>query len=226
MESKVLVPSFVEKNKVNIGVLYSGGLDSSALICHLLSHGHTVWPVYVQSSLSWEKTELYWAQRFLKSIRSKKLKPLIKVRLLLENAYEKNWSRTGKTPGANSSDRDVFLPARNLLLITKALLVLTSKDVWALALGTLKGNPFPDATPNYFFQVEKLLGQSFRHPIKILTPFRDKTKKAVMQENRDCPFHLSFSCINPKEIRHCGKCNKCAERQRAFKELGLVQPKS
>src|SRR4051812_24431297 len=115
-----------------IGVLYSGGLDSAALICHFLKKHETVWPVYVESRLSWEKTEKYWAKRFLRAIRSPRLKPMVTVHLALEGAYEKNWSRTGRTPGADSDDREVFLPARNLLLITKSLLALTPRNVWSL----------------------------------------------------------------------------------------------
>lgn len=205
-----------------IGVLYSGGVDSTALLCHYLNKKYTVCPVYVKSKLPWEKTELYWAKKFLTAVRSPKLKPLITVSLSLEGAYEKNWSRTGQTPGAESDDREVFLPARNLLLITKSLLALTSRNVWTLALGTLKGNPFSDATPRYFSDVERVLGRSFQHPVKILAPFRGKSKSQVLRNNRSCPLHLSFSCINPQGHFHCGTCNKCAERQRAFQTAGLI----
>jgi 7-cyano-7-deazaguanine synthase len=33
---------------------------------------------------------------------------------------------------------------------------------------------------------------------------------------------LTFSCIDPQEGEHCGRCNKCAERRRAFATSGLV----
>lgn len=208
--------------KKSIGVLYSGGVDSAALVGHLARKGFEVWPVYVSCGLPWESAEKYWSHRFLRALRSRRVKPLKSIRLLLENAYQKNWSQTGKTPGAGSADEEVYLPARNLLLITKALLWLSSKDVWRIALATLKGNPFPDARPSYFRSFQKLLSQSFLHPIKIEAPFRSSTKNMILCANKNLPLHLSFSCINPKGLLHCGVCNKCAERRRAFKLAGLI----
>jgi 7-cyano-7-deazaguanine synthase len=35
------------------------------------------------------------------------------------------------------------------------------------------------------------------------------------------PLHLTFSCINPIEDRHCGNCNKCAERKNGFAAAGI-----
>lgn len=204
-----------------IGVLYSGGLDSAALIDHMLRKGYQVWPIYIHCGLPWEKTEIYWAQKFLRSIHHKNLHPLTFAELILENAYEHNWSKTGKTPGSYSRDIAVFLPARNLLLAIKCALALATKHVSQLALATLKNNPFPDASPAYFRLLEKILTASFRHPIFIRTPFRQKSKIEIIRQSAGAPLQLSFSCINPKERNHCGKCNKCAERRRAFKKAGV-----
>ncbi len=221
--------TFTGKNRTDtamkgrrIGVLYSGGLDSSALIGELLKQGHEITPVYIQCGLPWEKSEKKWAKKFLRALGTRKVRPLLTVRLLLEGAYASNWSFTGRTPNAHSTDDKVFLPARNLLLIIKALLALSSKNVWRLALATLKGNPFPDATPKFFLTAEKLLKKSFRHAIKIDVPFRNSTKMMILRKNPDLPLHLSFSCINPKNNRHCGLCNKCAERKKAFRAAGRV----
>jgi 7-cyano-7-deazaguanine synthase in queuosine biosynthesis len=32
---------------------------------------------------------------------------------------------------------------------------------------------------------------------------------------------LTFSCINPKGYEHCGDCNKCTERKKAFFAAGV-----
>ena len=214
----------MSKRAKRIGVLFSGGLDSAVLVGQLLKQGCEVWPIYISCGLPWEKAERYWAHRFLRKIRSKNLKPLLPVRLLLEGAYKKNWSQTGKTPSAKSNDEEVFLPGRNLLLITKSLLALSSKNIWSLALATLKGNPFPDATVAYFKATEKLLSKSFLRGVKISAPFRKFSKTQVLRSNRDLPLHLSFSCISPMGRLHCGTCNKCAERQRAFRAARVSDP--
>ena len=38
-----------------------------------------------------------------------------------------------------------------------------------------------------------------------------------MELGRDMPLELTFSCIDPRDGLHCGRCNKCAERQEAFR---------
>ena len=30
------------------------------------------------------------------------------------------------------------------------------------------------------------------------------------------PLEFTFSCLNPKGYEHCGECNKCVERKKAF----------
>ena len=34
------------------------------------------------------------------------------------------------------------------------------------------------------------------------------------------PLELTFSCLAPVGEIHCGRCNKCAERQAAFQAVG------
>lgn len=208
----------IPQSRKQIGVLFSGGLDSAALIGHFLELDYDVWPVYVRSDLPWESVEIEWAQRFLRAAASDLLQPLGFATLHLEQAYDGNWSRTGLTPGADSRDAAVFLPARNLLLLTKAMLILSPQGVHDVALATLNGNPFADARPSYFKLLEKVLSVGFRHRVQILAPFRRKTKVEIIRAYHGFPLHLSTSCISPSDDAHCGKCNKCAERRRAFKK--------
>lgn len=204
-----------------IGVLYSGGLDSAALVAHYLERGAEVWPVYVRATLPWERTEIERGTQFLENIEQARLHPLQVAHLDLESAYERNWSFTGHTPGAASRDEAVFLPLRNLVLTTKAMLILSNHDVLEMALATLKGNPFPDGKPSYFRLLEKVFTAGLRRRVRIHSPFRNKTKAGIIGSLKSYPLHLSFSCIAPVGDLHCGRCNKCAERKRAFAQAGV-----
>ncbi|MDO8730180.1 MAG: 7-cyano-7-deazaguanine synthase, partial [Candidatus Omnitrophota bacterium] len=38
------------------------------------------------------------------------------------------------------------------------------------------------------------------------------------------PWEKTFSCLNPKDHRHCGRCQKCAERRAGFRAAGVTDP--
>jgi 7-cyano-7-deazaguanine synthase len=210
------------RSKKKVGILYSGGLDSAALVAYYLNKGFSVWPVYVKSGLQWESSELRSAIRFLRALNSRRLKKVQVARLNLERAYDFNWSRTGTVPNRRSRDAAVFLPARNLLLTTKAMLILSAVGVFDIATATLKGNPFRDASSSYFRKLADVLSGAFGPRIRIHLPFRESTKSEIIARLRRFPLHLSMSCIDPARGVHCGRCNKCAERQRAFHRAGVT----
>jgi 7-cyano-7-deazaguanine synthase len=220
LEPKLLSAMTTSRRK-KIGVLFSGGLDSAALVNYYLKRGYEVVPVYIRGNLPWENVELYWTRRFLKALHTKHVHNTLVIKLYLGDAYKHNWSQTGKVPGAQSRDQAVFLPARNLTLLSRALLFLPPMKVYDIALATLDGNPFPDGKSSYFKLLSKVFSLSIRKPFHIHCPFRAEKKFHVISQNAQLPLHLTFSCINPKGKFHCGKCNKCAERKRAFKKAGV-----
>ena len=90
-----------------------------------------------------------------------------------------------------------------------------------IALGTLKGNPFPDSSPEFFDDFAALVQRSMGHSLEIVTPFAGRTKADVLELGRGLALQDTFSCIDPQGGRHCGHCNKCAERRRAFSALQI-----
>ena len=201
-----------------VAVLASGGLDSVILIDLLSKRFKPVQPIYVQNGHKWESAELFWLKRFLKKIKNRKIKPLAVLDLPTRDLYENHWSITGKkVPGAKSHDRNVYLQGKNLLLISKAAVFCALNKIRNLALGPLKSNPFPDARPEFFKTMERTIQRGLNFSIKIHVPFLKYSKAQVMALGHDLPLHLTFSCLSPKKMVHCGRCNKCAERKKAFR---------
>ena len=58
--------------------------------------------------------------------------------------------------------------------------------------------------------------------LRLIRPFESLRKADVLARGRHLPLHLTFSCINPIDGRHCGGCNKCAERKKGFRDAGLI----
>ncbi len=203
-------------------VLVSGGIDSAVLLAQRLQAKEEVYPIYIQEGLRWEAIELRHLQHFLKTIGHERLKPLILLQFPMQSIYGKHWSLgNGKVPQARTSDKAVYLPGRNIGLISLAALYCVQKKIQTLFLASLRANPFPDSAPHFFKAFERLIFEGTRRRIQIKTPYRQLGKKEVLHRGKELPLELTFSCIDPKNGGHCGHCNKCAERQRAFKQARI-----
>lgn len=204
--------------------LTSGGVDSAILVGELAKQFDSVIPFYVRCGFAWEKAELYWLRRYLRKCPGR-LAALKVVDLPLRDIYPDHWSFTGKkTPGFDSDDDAVYLPGRNILLLSKAAVYASLEGIEMIASGILKGNPFPDSTPLFFRTLEVAFSEGLRAPLTVITPFTQLSKKEVLERGSDLPLSLTFSCIAPRGFSHCGRCNKCAERIRAFRAAGLSDP--
>lgn len=205
-----------------VGLLYSGGLDSSILLAHLLDSGRRVQPFYIHSDLVWQQAELRSARRFMAALDSPRLADLVTLAMPLKDVYGGHWSTTGDgTPGDGTPDEAVFLPGRNALLILKAAVWCQLHGLTELALAPLATNPFADATDGFFDELQAALNRGVERPLRIIRPFSGLHKDAVMRRGGGYPLELTFSCIAPRGDLHCGRCNKCAERQAAFSSAGL-----
>jgi 7-cyano-7-deazaguanine synthase len=198
-------------------VLASGGLDSAALIGWALERYRRVQPVYGRFGLRWERAELHWLRRYLAALPGKNILPLAVLEIPSQGTAPGHWSLTGKrVPGYRSPDAAVYLPGRNALLLAKAGVYAASQGIQDILIGTLRSNPFPDATPAFFRAASRALSLAMARPVRILAPFRNKTKKNVLRAAQGLPLHLAFSCLNPNGIIPCRACNKCAERDRVI----------
>ncbi len=107
-------------------------------------------------------------------------------------------------------------------------MLLAQPSVWCalhgvhtIALGTLKGNPFPDSAREFFDDFAALVQRGMSHSLEVVTPFAGLTKADVLALGRGLALQHTLSCIDPQAGRHCGRCNKCAERRLAFAELQI-----
>jgi 7-cyano-7-deazaguanine synthase len=206
-----------------IGVLASGGLDSSILIGHLLGEGRRVQPFYIRTGLVWQQAELTALERFLTAVATSDLSKLVVLDMPLADVYGHHWSLTGReVPNADSPDEAVFLPGRNALLLVKAVVWCQLHGIGELALAPLGTSPFEDASTAFLRDFQAALNRGSAQPVTLTLPFREHNKQYVMSLGYGLPLELTMSCIAPAGDLHCGRCNKCAERQSAFREAGMT----
>jgi 7-cyano-7-deazaguanine synthase len=206
--------------KKSICVLASGGADSSILLADFLKRGFDVYPLYVKSGFYWEKVELIWLKRLLRALKSSALKSLAVAEAPMRGILRDHWSLSGhNTPSANDPDLSVYLPGRNIVLLSQAGIFCALRKIPSAALAILKGNPFPDATPEFLRAMEKSLAVGLNFPIRLRAPYAGLKKRDLTNRVANFPLHLTFSCLSPRGRKHCGRCNKCAERQAILDRL-------
>ena len=205
-------------------VLCSGGLDSSVLLAWAAQHAPAQ-PVYVRAGLAWERLELETLQRVLQP--SGRVRPLAILDFDVRDLYPpSHWAVRGAPPGYDTPDEDVYLPGRNILLLSKAAVFAASRRINRILLGPLAGNPFPDATAQFFRAMSAALSLGLAHTLAVEAPFAAVRKADVIRlgASLGVPLGATLSCMNPREGVHCGLCSKCRERRDAFAEAGLDDP--
>jgi 7-cyano-7-deazaguanine synthase len=205
-----------------VAVLASGGLDSAVLVAELLRQGWVVHPIYVRFGLAWEPTEEAHLRRFLDTLKSPAPEPLTVLNAPIASSYGTHWSVSGEAvPDDQSADEAVYLPGRNLLLLAQPSVWCALHGVHTIGLGTLKGNPFPDSSREFFDDFAALVQRGMSHSLEVVTPFAGLAKADVLALGRGLALRHTLSCIDPQAGRHCGRCNKCAERRLAFSALQI-----
>jgi 7-cyano-7-deazaguanine synthase len=204
------------------GVLCSGGLDSAVLLVELARATGRAVPLFVRAGHPWETAERVSLERYLDAVGESAVAPIRELALPMGDVYGDHWSITGETPPWDAPDETVEIRGRNLVLLAKAFVVAALEGWPTLALGSLAGNPFPDATPEFFADLAAAASRGLGTRIAVVLPYRGLHKHDVIRRGRTLPLHLTMSCNRPDAAgRHCGDCNKCRERVEAFAAAGV-----
>ena len=210
-------------------VLCSAGLDSAVLVA-LEAQDRIVLPVYVSVGLAWEDAERAMLDSLLPALPAQdQLAPVVHLAVEMRDVYPAaHWAVRGTPPNYDSPDEEVYLEGRNIVLLSKAGVLAAREGITRVALGPLSGNPFPDATPEFFGAMARTLSIGLDHPIDVVTPQSAMRKADVIRLGMSLgvPLALTLSCMSPIDGQHCGRCSKCRERHDAFLEAGVEDPTS
>ena len=203
-------------------VLFSGGLDSAVLLALERRDHDRVWPIHVRAGLAWEAAEARAIARLLQAPPfAGRIEPLTTLTVDMRDVYPaSHWAVEGRPPAYDTPDEDVYLEGRNVVLTSKAAVWCGRHGVSRLALGPLAGNPFPDATPEFFELMSRALSLGLGSPITLAAPLAGFHKEDVIKLGLELgvPLELTLSCMNPADgDQPCGRCSKCRERDVAFK---------
>ena len=210
-----------------VAVLFSGGLDSAVLTAMAAADAR-VQPIYISVGLAWEREELLMAGRlFASGAYTPAVLPIVSLRFDMRDVYsDTHWAVRGEAPAFDTPDEDVYLEGRNVVLLSKAAVFMARAQIARVMIGPLAGNPFPDATLEFFEQMGRALSSGLATPIHIEAPLAGLHKSDVIRTGvrLSVPLQLTLSCMQPAGGRHCGRCSKCRERRDAFREAGVDDP--
>ena len=210
--------------------MLSGGLDSAVLAAEE-AQTFVVHPVYVAGGLAWEEGEQEIVRRLLNSPPfsngAHRVMPLTRLEFSLRDVYPaSHWALKGSPPAYDTPDEDVYLHGRNIALLSKAAVYAASRHISRIVVAPLAGNPFPDATTEFFEALNAAFSLGLAAPVAISAPFAHLHKEDVVKKGAalGVPFELTLSCMNPSGTTHCGLCSKCRERRDAFHGAGVKDP--
>lgn len=202
-------------------------MDSCVLLANIAENG-IAYPIYVETGIPWEWAEKQMLGNFIQVLNNPNIKPVTTLQLPVQPLYgTSHWTMSGETvPEYEAPDEAVYIPGRNIILITLTAIWCSLNGVHRVVIGSLAGNPFPDATPEFFQSIANSNGMGLDHSITIDAPLRHMHKEELLAKNFDLPLHLTLTCSNPQlgnddSIIHCAQCNKCRERHEAYIDAGI-----
>lgn len=118
----------------------------------------------------------------------------------------------------------VWVPARNMVFTSIATSYAEALGAEIIIVGwdAEEAATFPDNSKEFLNTFNELIDVGSPDKIKIEAPAIDLNKEEIVKlgVEVDAPMQLSYSCYKGGN-KHCGVCESCMRRKRAFKNTGV-----
>ncbi len=118
----------------------------------------------------------------------------------------------------------VWVPARNMVFTSIAVSYAESIGAEKIIVGwdAEEAATFPDNSKEFLNTFNELIDVGSPENIKIEAPAIDLSKEEIVKLGVEvsAPMELSYSCYKGGD-KHCGVCESCMRRKRAFKQLEI-----
>lgn len=125
---------------------------------------------------------------------------------------------------SSESASSVWVPARNTVFTSIALSYAESIGAEIIIVGwdAEEAATFPDNSKEFMDAFNELISIGSPENIKIEAPAIDLNKEEIVKLGVEvgAPMELSYSCYAGRD-KHCGVCESCMRRKRAFKKLKI-----
>lgn len=176
--------------RLNVLVLLSGGIDSTALIHFYKAQGSNVNGLFIDFGQISGKREKEAAKQIADYFGIE----LFQLKCTGINRWEAG-----------------YIPGRNAFLLYSALMNFPAQN-GIIAIGIHSGTNYIDCTFEFVSMIQKSFDLYTDGQINVGTPFMDWKKNEIYyySQRNKLPLHLTYSC-ELGELQPCGKCISCKD---------------
>lgn len=203
---------------------YSGGLDSTVLLYHLLSEGKLVrcLGVHYGQRHSRELNAALMICNFA-GVHFQTL-DLSGIKHIFKGSSQTDDVPVPEGHYAEESMKLTVVPNRNMILLSLATAYAISSGCEEVAYAAHSGDHtiYPDCRPEFVEALDGAIRLCDWKKVALYVPFTKWTKADIARRGAElnAPLRLTWTCYKGGE-RHCGKCGSCTERREAFQLAGV-----
>ncbi|MFO7540801.1 MAG: 7-cyano-7-deazaguanine synthase QueC [Chloroflexota bacterium] len=120
-----------------------------------------------------------------------------------------------------------YVPNRNMIFLALAAAYAETHGVSDIFYGAQRHDIYGywDTTPQFLAQLNQVYGLNRKNPLEIKAPFVTYSKTDLLRKGLqlEVDYGQTWSCYEGQELA-CGQCPTCAERLKAFDDVGLPDP--
>jgi 7-cyano-7-deazaguanine synthase len=205
-------------------VVLSGGPDSATVAYWAQKQGYQIYPItFKYGQIAVKETES--AQKIAQSLG-------IYTKIIDLSALKDIFS--GVTSLCNTNipltsefSQPIIVPFRNAIFLSAAVAYAVTVGAGKIFYGAQGSDePFyPDCRREFYQAFEKAARLGTCEDISIEAPFSNMKKSEVIKAVAELgvPLELTWSCYLDG-AKHCGRCESCVNRKKAFQEAGIADP--
>lgn len=205
-------------------LIYSGGLDSTTLLYHLIDKGHEV-----------KCLSINYGQRHKKEIESARYfcqKKDVKHEIVDVSNITKLISSSSLTSNIEVPEghyeedgmKATVVPNRNMIMLSIAIGWAINEGFNSVAYAAHNGDHtiYPDCREEFVSHLSEAAKLADWHSVEIIRPFIETSKADIAKLAGELNIEIdkTWSCYKGEEL-HCGKCGTCFERIEALNLAGV-----